>query len=158
MDQIDKHILRLMQRDARSSISEIGKQVRLSLPAVKDRIRKLEKNGVIQGYSAILDGEKLGKNICCYCLLVLRNKSPENDDRFLQFIEKERDIQECHCISGEYEFLLKIITESPRTLEALLSRMRAAIPVLRTNSFLVLSSAKGHHLYIPNSPVPPFPE
>lgn len=147
MNQTDQSILRLLQENARISLSDMGKRIALSVPAVRERIRKLEQSGVIKRYTAVVDSDKLDKHICCYCLLALRAKGAESEEHFRRLIASEPDVQECHCISGEYEYLLKITTESTQSLEQILRRFRGHIPVLRTNTLMVLSSVKGDISY-----------
>lgn len=142
MDAIDLAMLKLLQKNARISLSEISGQINLSLPSVSERLRKLERSGVIEGYTVKLNPDKFGRNLWCYCFIVMKDKNAHSDDAFLQFIAGEPDILECHCITGDYEYLLKIATKSTKELERLLARLREQFPVVRSNTVTVLSTIK----------------
>ncbi len=149
MDSIDLAMLKLLQKNARISLSEISGQINLSLPSVSERLRKLEKSGVIEGYTARLNPDKFDRNLWCFCFIVMKNKNAHNDDAFLQFIAGEPDILECHCITGDYEYLLKIATKSTKELERLLARLREKFPIVRSNTVTVLSTIKDMDLCLP---------
>lgn len=142
MDDIDVRILKSLQEDSRKPLSEISAEIHLSVPAVSERLRKLESSGVIKAYTTILDPEKFGKSIFAYCFLILKNKDPEKDLKFKSFLENEPDILECYCLTGEYEYLLKIRTDSTKSLENLLVKMRKEAPVIKTSTSIVLSTRK----------------
>lgn len=142
MDEIDQLILRELQRDARKSLSEISQKVNLSLPAVSERIRKLERAQVIKQYTAILNPDKFGKELLCFCFLTLQNKTAKAVDEFFQFVREEPDILDCHCITGHYEYMLKIHTKSTESLEHLLSELRNKTAARNTSTLVVLSTAK----------------
>lgn len=142
MDQIDSQILQLLQKNARMSFSEIGKTVALSTPAVSSRVQKLQGQGIIKGYTVALDADALDKQLCCYCMILIQSKQNSSNQLFADFVQHEPDIWEAYCISGEYEYLLKIVTASAKTLEALLARMRRKVPNVKTKSSIVLSPLK----------------
>lgn len=142
MDNVDRSIIRLLQNNARMSLSEIGKSVALSIPAVHSRIQKLQEQGVIKGYTAVLDAKALDKQICCYCMVLIQGKQNTGSQLLGEFAQQEPDIYEAYCISGDYEYLLKIVTASPQTLEELLTRMREKITFIKTKSSIVLTPIK----------------
>lgn len=149
MDELDVTILTLLQENARMPLSDISNRLNLSLPAVSKRVSKLERNGIIKQYTAILDPEKFNKRLSCFCFVILKNKTQGNDQVFRNFILSEPDIVECHCVTGEYEFVLKIVTESAKHLEDLLGRLRRETPVARTSSLIVLSAVKAQASVMP---------
>lgn len=142
MDEIDVSILKELQNDARKPLREVSQKVNLSLPAVSERIRKLERAEVISRYTTILNPEKFGKNLLCFCFLILRSKTPGSDHEFSEFVKSEPDILDCYCITGQYEYILKIHTESTKSLETLLARLRGNTTAKSTNTFIVLSTEK----------------
>lgn len=142
MDDIDVSILKILQQNARISMREISRQVNLSLPATIERHRKLEREGYIEGYATLLDREKLGKYYCCFCLLIMKYGDSHNDEEFLSFVKANPDVLECHRITGSYEYLLKIVTQSPKTLENMLAKLRDKWGVMKSSTFTVLSSIK----------------
>lgn len=142
MDEIDLLILKELQEDARKPLSEISQNINLSLPAVSERIRKLERSRVIERYTAVLNPERFNKTLICYCFLSLQGKSMKTDRQFYEFIRGEPDIISCQCLTGQYEYIIKIMTESTNSLEKLLARMRHDTLVQHTNTFVVLSTVK----------------
>lgn len=142
MDEIDQLILRELQNDARKSLSEISQRVNLSLPAVSERVRKLERTQVIKQYTAILNPNKFGKELLCFCFLALQNKTPQAVDEFFRFIREEPDILDCYCVTGHYEYMLKIHTRSTESLEQLLSDLRRKTTAKSTSTLVVLSTVK----------------
>ncbi|MFC3746979.1 Lrp/AsnC family transcriptional regulator [Paenibacillus sp. GCM10012306] len=112
MDQIDKQILFYLQEQGRISMTELGKYVGLSQPAVSERVRRMEEKGVIEGYRTVISPEKIGKNAAAYMLLRTRDCSA-----FLDFARSSPYIKECHRISGDYNYLLKVVTDSTSSIE-----------------------------------------
>lgn len=151
MDKIDLAILRELQQDARKSLNEISQSVNLSLPAVSERVRKLERTRAIERYTAILNPEKFDKTFTCYCFLNLRGKSMQADEQFYEFVRSEPDIISCQCLTGQYEYILKIMTESAKSMERLLAKMRHDAIVKLTNTFVVLSTIKDEPSIFPYS-------
>lgn len=115
MDQIDRAILSLLHKNARMSVAEIGRTIAMTQPAVAERIRKLEEQGIIAGYKAVLSPKKLGKDVTAFVLFKTGNCVD-----FQQFISKSPDVIDLYRISGEYNFMMKIVTESMDTLTAFL--------------------------------------
>ncbi|MFU1795353.1 Lrp/AsnC family transcriptional regulator [Paenibacillus azoreducens] len=112
MDQIDKQILFHLQGQARISMTELGKSVNLSQPAVTERVKRMEEKGIIEEYRTIVSAEKTGKHASAYILFRTRDC-----DAFLDFVRSSPHVIECHRISGEHNYLLKVLTESTRDLE-----------------------------------------
>jgi len=142
MDETDRAIIKALQAEARTSIKELSAQVGLSLPATSERLRKLERSGFISGYTALLNHEKFGKHFCCFCLMTLGRHDSHHDDAFLSFIRDTPDILECHCVTGSYEYILKIVTESPKSLDKILVSLRDKWGVVKSSTYTVLSSVK----------------
>lgn len=142
MDETDRTILRELQLNARKSISEISKKVKLSLPSVSERLRKLESSHAIRQYAAILEPSHFGKDLFCFSFIALKDKAPKSEDDFFRFIKEKQDILECHCITGQYEYMLKIRTKSTASLERLLSELRNMTSAKSTSTLVVLSTAK----------------
>lgn len=122
MDKIDYEILKHLEKNARISIKELSKKVNLSQPAVSVRMKRLEETGCIRGYLTLIDPKTINKNLICICLLSSKNKIIEQS--FFDFVNQCEDIDECHCVTGYYEFSLKISTESSFTLGVLLDTLR----------------------------------
>lgn len=108
MDAIDKKILMQLQQNAKQNTKEIADKVGLSVSPTYERIKKLEQQGYILRYRAILDGDKVGKPIKVYCQISLSNHARELIDNFKMTIQDFPEIVACHHVSGNYDFLLRI--------------------------------------------------
>jgi Lrp/AsnC family leucine-responsive transcriptional regulator len=142
MDDFDRKIVTALQKNARASLTELSRMVNLSLPAVRTRLLKLQEQGYFSSFSAILDPGKFGKEFTCYCLIQLSGQAKIHDEVFEKFIMENEDILECHRIAGQYEYLLKIITKSSKSIEGILRKMRELENVGNTNTLTVLRTLK----------------
>jgi Lrp/AsnC family leucine-responsive transcriptional regulator len=141
MDAIDLRILELLQQDGRMSQAEIAKTVGLSAPSVGERIKKLEHRKIIRQYACILEPEHVGHKITAF--VALRLDKPIHAQAFLQRIRELPDVLECHHVTGDMDYLLKVRTRSTAALEALLNNdLRSLDGVARTRTSVVLSAHK----------------
>ena len=138
MDDIDKKILKLLSANARATLSELVGEIALSLPAISERLKKLEASGVIRQYTTILDPAKLNKHLMA--LMFLRFDNPKHGDRFAELSKAEPEIKECYYITGDFDYSLKILTENTGTLEKLLTRIKNAPGVVKTQTIVILST------------------
>jgi Lrp/AsnC family leucine-responsive transcriptional regulator len=146
LDPIDYKLLDLLQQNARVTQLELAAAVGLSQPAVAERMRKLEQEGIITGYSARVDGRKLGKDITAF--IGVRIEHPKYNPGFGKKVLEIPDVLECHRITGPDSYLLKVVTEDTQSLDALISDLLRHIPgVTRTLTTVVTSSIKeGSHI------------
>lgn len=142
MDQIDKHMIQLLQSNARMSASEISKLVNLSISAVTERLKKLESGNIITQYTAILNPEAFEKELTAFMLISI--KSPQFGSEFLQFVAEEKEIMSCHYIAGEFDYMIKIITKNTQTLADVLNRIKGVSGVVQTNTLVTLGKEKDH--------------
>ena len=141
MDTIDTKILNMLNQNARISASEISKAVGLSVPAVAERIRKLEKTGLIRKYTLLLNRKKAGLTILAFVLA--RTGGAENAKLFRQTIIQHDCVLECHHVTGTYDYLLKISAADVDALEAFITHTLKAIKgVLDTNTIISLGTLK----------------
>ncbi len=148
MDSIDLTIIDLLQKDGRASISEIGSKINLSVSAVGERIKRLEKSGVIQQYTVIIDGKHFNKELTA--LMFISLDSPKFVDKFLKFVDGEHDILECHYIAGNYDYMIKIVTNNPATLEQLLNKIKSVPGIAKTYTNVVLKTVKNNYSIYPS--------
>ncbi len=146
IDETDKKIIRLLQENSRMSASDISKKVYLSVSAVSDRIRKLERDGIIKEYTAILSPEKMEKELSAFILISLKN--PQVSEHFLQFVHGENDILSCFYIAGEFDYMIKIVTKNTNTMTEILNRIKSINGVIKTNTMVVLNNEKNHHTFL----------
>lgn len=146
LDSIDYKLLDLLQRNARMTQLEMAAAVGLSQPAVAERMRKLEQEQIITGYSARVDGRKLGKDITAF--IGVRIEHPKYNSSFGKRILDVPDVLECHRITGPDSYMLKVVTENTESLDRLISDLLRHIPgVTRTLTTVVTSSIKeGSHI------------
>ncbi len=145
LDEVDRKILALLQRDGRMTNAAIGAEVGLTAPSVFERVRKLEQRGVIRGYSALVDAAALGKTLTA--LIRLTVQPDERHDRGMRAIAADPDVLEMYNVAGEDCLVIKTKVASPAELEALTRRIRREITVLRSVTMIALSTLKE------NSPV-----
>ncbi|AKG36448.1 Lrp/AsnC family transcriptional regulator [Paenibacillus durus] len=132
MDQIDYKILSFLGHNARIPISELSRMIAMSQPAVTERVRKLEEQGVIKGYRAELSPNKLGKHTIAFVLFKTNNCKD-----FIAFSETSPEVIELYRISGEYNFLMKVLAE---TTESLAKFLDACNPFGFSLPLMVLST------------------
>ena len=111
LDAIDKSILKMLQEDAHITNREISLQLHLTTTPVHERIKRLEKDGYIKKYVAILDKEKLDKGLTVFCNVSLKQHTNENGKKLVQEIQSIPEVVECYNIAGDYDFLLKILVK-----------------------------------------------
>ena len=141
MDQIDSRILDALKENGRATASEISKKVSLSIPAVAERIRKLEQSGIIQQYTVRLDQKAQGYSLMAFILVNL--DCSEHTDQFRAQIVRERNVLECHHIAGPNDYLLKVLVADTDELEHFISHVLKKMKgVVSSNTFIRMSTLK----------------
>jgi Lrp/AsnC family leucine-responsive transcriptional regulator len=138
IDTMDRHILAVLQENCKLPLTRIGERVGLSAPSVNERIRKLEENGVIRGYTAVLDARKLGKDITAFIGVFIEH--PTLIGKFERELDRLEAVQECHHVTGQYTILLKLKADNTSKLEELIQEIRLIEGVARTETSVVLST------------------
>jgi len=138
LDEVDRHILSVLQENCKLPLVKIGERVGLSAPSVAERIDKLEKSGVIRGYTALLDAQKLGKDITAFIGVFIDH--PRLISKFEKDIDHLEDVQECHHVTGQHTVLLKVKVDNTSGLEELIRKIRSIEGVSRTETSVVLST------------------
>lgn len=134
MDQTDMKIISILQHDGRISMKELGKEVSLSPPAVAERVKRLEDEGVIESYKAVINNEKVGKPIC---VLINASIKPEKQDSFLEFANDSDEIVECHHVTGPHSMIMKAYLREMTHLEELVGKIHF---FGNTETFIIMSS------------------
>lgn len=109
LDKKDLEILKLLQQNARMTIKEVAEGVHLSTTPVHERIRRMEENGVIKQYVTLVNASKVGKGLMVICYVSLRQHSKNAGDKFIKSILAMNEVLECLTISGEFDFMLKVV-------------------------------------------------
>jgi len=111
LDKKDFEILRLLQLNARITVKEIAEKVHLSTTPVHERIKRMEESGVIKQYATLLDHTKVKKGLMVICYVSLKQHSKSAGDKFINTMLELDEVTECYNISGEFDFMLKVVSE-----------------------------------------------
>ena len=146
LDRIDIAILRALQRDARLSLAEISTEVGLTASPCWTRIKRLEEEGVIEGYSVRLNAEKIGLRDTVIVQLTLDSHSDQALERFGHELEQIPEVQEAFLVSGDYDYYLRLAVADTRDYERLLREKLYKIPGVRNSksSFVLRQLKRGH--------------
>ena len=148
LDHKDLQILDLLQRNYNYSVKEIGERIGLSFTPTYERIKHLEKDGVIEKYAAVLNRKKIGIELVAYCNVTIRNQSKKSLDEFEQEIVKHEEVQEVLSLSGTYDFMLKIATKNIDSYNSFITNVLANTPnIYQYHSSIVLNEIKRENAY-----------
>lgn len=142
-DAVDRQILMLLQCDGRISNAELAKKVHLSPPATHARVKRLEQQGLIKGYVALLDRHRIGYDNLCFVGMTLELHQHEKIQSILETIVSWPEVLECHNVTGEYDYLLKVVVENTPALEHFISKKMIPLEgVAKIHTSLVLKEVK----------------
>ncbi|OGS69480.1 MAG: AsnC family transcriptional regulator [Flavobacteria bacterium RIFCSPLOWO2_12_FULL_35_11] len=143
LDLTDKKILNLLQQNSKANIKEIALKIGLTQTPTYERIKRLEKAGVIKNYIAVLDKEKVGYTIEVFCQVTLMVHSKDMITRFENAINKIDEVMECFHVAGNYDYLLKIIVKDMNSYQTFLKNKLSVLDsVANVQSTFVMSSTK----------------
>ena len=140
MDDKDKLILNILQKDGRMTASEVAEHVDLAVPTVTERIRKLVDGGVIQEFRAVVNAKEVGYDVTAYILMDM--SSSDHYTAVIDHAQETDEVLECHSITGEGAHILKVRTQDTSSLEALLREIQVWPGVIRTHTMIVMSTFK----------------
>lgn len=150
MDSLDKKILSVLQQDGQISMAALSERIGLSLSACHRRVKLLEADGIIRNYAAQIDRQTVGLEVQVFIEVKLNSQRREDLEAFEKAILSMPEILECHMITGEFDFLIRVCVHSPADYEALYRSSLSAIPaVSQMKTLLSLSTVKefrGYHL------------
>ena len=147
LDTIDVRILEVLQENARVSISELSKQVNLSLSAVSERLKKLENSNIIEQYTTVLNPAAMEKELSA--IMMISMEDPSDTAEFRRLVQDLDEILECHYITGTYDYVLKITTKNMATLEALMNKIKSIKSIKHTETNVIFSTIKNKHSVVP---------
>jgi Lrp/AsnC family transcriptional regulator, leucine-responsive regulatory protein len=143
LDSSDLAILKELQQSGRIRNVELAERVHLSPPATHARVKRLEELGVITGYSASLDRNKLGQDCMCFITVSLELHQPDKLNSFFEAIQLLPEVLECHHLTGNYDYLLKVVVSNNRELERFISETLVPMPGMsRVSTSVVLREIK----------------
>lgn len=146
LDSIDIEILRTLQQDSSLTNKELAARVHLSPTPVFERVRRLESQGYIRRYVAVLDAEKLDCGFMAFCYIKLRQLTFENANRFMNAVQEMDEIVECYNISGEADFQLKIYAASMKEYQRFVLRILGELECIGSlQSSFVMGEVKNNY-------------
>jgi len=143
MDEIDSRILELIQLDGRITLSDLSKKMHLSRTSIRERLIRLQEQGVIERYTAQISPSAVGRQILAFIQV---GELKVNCNKFEEIIKDDPDIFECHRVTGSASYLIKVAVADTASLELLIDRI---IPYGQVNTSIVLSS------HVPYKPITP---
>ena len=146
LDNKDLQLLRLLQSDAKLTVKELAKEVNLSPSPVFERVKRLEQEGYVEKYAAILDAEKLNLGFTVYCQLKLKSNDSYLAVEFEREIMEIEEVAECYSISGDFDFLLKVYVKDMKQYQNFVFNILGAVPSIgSTHSTFVMAQVKNTH-------------
>ena len=143
LDEIDIQLLSELQKNGRKTIKELSQEIGISASPTFERIKKLEKSGIITGYSANIDAEKLGKKLYAFAHIGLKEHSKEAVDKFTDQVLAIPQVMECHYTSGDTDFIIKILVENMDSYnEFVLTKLFEMANIGKIETYLSLSVVK----------------
>lgn len=143
LDEVDRALLASLQADARITNTELARRVELSPPGLQKRLKKLEESGVIAQYVALVNREALGFDMLCFVQVTLQRHEPTAVSHFREAVQQMPEVLECYHLTGEYDYLLKVIVRNRRHLEQFLLETLTPVPGMdKIRTSLVLSEIK----------------
>jgi Lrp/AsnC family leucine-responsive transcriptional regulator len=148
LDNVDKRILQVLQEDARLNTKEIAGKVGLSVTPTYERLKKIEKSGVIKKSVTLLHRDKIGKMLAAFCNVTLQLHSLPLLKKFEAAMLEIREVMECHHVAGTYDYLLKVVVKDMHEYQDFLTNKLAAIENIATvHSVFVMTEIKHNTVY-----------
>lgn len=143
LDATDKHLLELLQNDAKTNTKELAAQLNLTKTPVYERMRRYDREGVIEKYVAVLDTTKINSSIVVFCSVSLESQKLEGIEAFGEAVKEITEVIECYLMGGSNDFLLKVVVEDLSAYHQFSSGKLAALPhVSQIKSMFVLDQVK----------------
>ncbi|MBC2845385.1 Lrp/AsnC family transcriptional regulator [Winogradskyella flava] len=143
LDEMDKQLLLLLQEDSKQTNKALSNALGLSVTAVYERIRKLENNGIISGYVALVEKKKVDKSFVAFCHVKLVQHSQDYVVRFEKEVRKLDEVLECYHISGDYDYLLKVLVKDMAAFrEFMVNKLTNIDHIGSTHSMFVINEVK----------------
>ena len=149
LDELDKHLLQLLQRNAKISTQDLADQVNLSVSPCWRRVRKLEDAGIIERYVTMLSRRKLGLNTLAFVHVSLIEHTEAAIKIFDDFVEQEDQIIECCSITGSDDYLLKVVAEDPEGLETFIMKKVLRLGIVRSSTTHFVLRQKKYRTELP---------
>ena len=143
LDKLDRHILRILQLEGRISMKDLGERVGLSVTPCIERVKRMERDGVISGYSARVDPAAVGATLLVFVEITLNQKSASAFEQFRREVLRIPEVQECHLVSGDFDYLIKARIHQMAEYRKLLGDMLLELPgAAQSKSYVVMEEIK----------------
>lgn len=143
IDQLDRKILRSLQDDGRLSNIELADKINLSATATAERVKRLVREGYVEGFSARLSAEKLGRGLLVFVEVKLDRTTPDVFEAFATAVKRSDDVMECHMVAGGFDYLVKARVGGMDAYRAFLSDVILPLPGVReTHTYAVMEEVK----------------
>lgn len=143
MDEIDRRLLRLLQRDGRVTNVELARQANMSQAATHERVRRLQGDGVIEGYGVRLNPEKLDRALMIFVEITLDRTSDQVFGAFAAAVRRVPEVLECHMVAGGFDYLIKVRVRDMAAYRAFLGATLVQLPGVRqTHTYAVMEEVK----------------
>ena len=149
LDRVDHRLLTRLQQDGRVAISQLAREVSLTVTPTLERVRRLEAAGYIQGYFARLNARKLGLGLLAYVEVSLDRTTPDAFERFKQVMLANDEVMECHMVAGGFDYLLKVRVRDMESYRRFLGdRIASLRGVQQTHTYFVMEEVKSTHTIV----------
>lgn len=143
LDKTDRRILEVLQKNARLNTKEIAHRIGLSVTPTYERLKKIEKMGVIRNYVTLLDPDKIGKTLVAFCNVSLQLHSQLLLKKFESAIHPMEEVMECYHVAGTFDYLLKVVVDDMRSYQYFLTNKLAVIEnIAQVHSSFVMTEIK----------------
>jgi DNA-binding Lrp family transcriptional regulator len=143
IDELDRRILQYLQEDARLPTAELARRVKLSSPGLQKRLNKLADRGVVMRYAAVVNREAVGLDLLCFVHVMLAHHRPKALKRFPGTVSKMPEVLECHFLTGEFDYLMKVVVQNHEALEQFLfEKLMRVDGVDRVRTSIVVKEVK----------------
>ncbi len=149
LDRIDRKLLARLQQDGRVTVSQLAREVNLTVTPTLERVRRLESTGHIEGYFARLSPSKLGLGLLAYVEVSLDRTTPDAFEHFKQVMLAHDEVMECHMVAGGFDYLLKVrVTDMESYRRFLGDRIASVRGVQQTHTYFVMEEVKSTHVIV----------
>jgi len=143
LDKLDRKILALLQKDGRLSMKDLGEQVGLSITPCIERVKRMERDGIISGYYARVNPAALGASLLMFVQITLSNKSGEMFEQFRREVLRIPQVLECHLVSGDFDYIIKARIQEMSEYRKLLGDILLQLPgAAQSKSYVVMEEIK----------------
>ncbi|WP_456461211.1 Lrp/AsnC family transcriptional regulator [Reichenbachiella sp.] len=143
IDNTDIQILEMLQNDAKTKMKDIANAIGMTITPVYERIKKLERNGIIENYTISVNPKNLGYQLVAYCSVTLKEHSKDNLRKFEAGVQDLHQVLECNHLSGNYDYLLKVVVRNMEDYQLFISNQLAALDNIgQVQSYFVMKAIK----------------